>query len=30
MWLGGDLGQAAAVTPTTSFQAVNRVFISWR
>jgi hypothetical protein len=30
MWLCGDLGQAAAGTPTASFQAVNRVFISWR
>jgi hypothetical protein len=30
MWLCGDLGQAAAGTPTTSFQAVNRVSISWR
>ena len=30
MWLCGDRGQAAAGTPTTSFQAVNRVSISWR
>jgi hypothetical protein len=30
MWFCGDLGQAAAGTPTASFQAVNRVSISWR